>query len=98
MSSNGGCARFMEMYDTASSGKMCSDGFSVGSVEYCRKIATGGAASKTSSSSPAATRLYRSLTSPPIVMSISSAYAGRRSSVDASHDGLRTMTIDLPGW
>ena len=68
-----------------------------GSVEYCWTWFAGGTASRPRSMSPASIFNAMSSAVPPIVVSMRSGYAGRSSSVDASHDGLRTSTIDRPG-
>ena len=97
MSSNGGFARFISRNRTASDGSVWIRSCSSGSVVYRWTWLAGGTASSPRSMSPASIFNAMSSAVPPIVVSMRSGYAGRSSSVEASHDGLRTSTIERPG-
>src|SRR5213593_1847021 len=97
-SSNGGCARFIEMYRTASDGLIWTWSFRFGSVSYFWSWSVGGTPSSTKSSSPESTLAARSSADAELIWtSIWSTLANRRLSVDRSQDGLRTRVMDFPG-
>ena len=61
-------------------------------------MACGVALASMKSNAPCWILFWTSAMAPPISASIRSAYALRTPSTAELHDGLRTRTIDLPGW
>ena len=95
-SSNGGSARFISMYRTASEGSEWIWSSRLGSLAYRAIWVGGGTPSMTMSISAASTLFARSASSPPICTSMRSTNPSRRSSLSGSYEGFRTRTIERP--